>query len=247
MRVFLSWSGETSRLVAETLRDWLPNVIQALDPWMSSEDVDKGARWAAEIAEGLNSIKAGIICLTSENLKAAWINFEAGALSRTIEKTLVCPYLIGIDPSDLGGPLVQFQATMANKKDTRRLIETLNTALEGKALNDKQLEKAFETWWPELEDRLQSILENKVPPRQRRSERELLEEILALVRDLVRRDSPLESPKVTRARMLEILGAKPMELDDWVSYRSDNEKRLFQALADLQRAKAHFSDESDSE
>lgn len=43
MKVFISWSGETSKKVALALKAWLPNVIQALDPWMSDKDIEKGA------------------------------------------------------------------------------------------------------------------------------------------------------------------------------------------------------------
>jgi hypothetical protein len=37
MKVFLNWSGETSTHVAIALHDWLLNVIQAIERWMTSE------------------------------------------------------------------------------------------------------------------------------------------------------------------------------------------------------------------
>lgn len=44
MKVFLSWSGERSRLVATALHEWLPQVINAVEPFISS-NIDAGARW----------------------------------------------------------------------------------------------------------------------------------------------------------------------------------------------------------
>lgn len=42
MRVFISWSGETSHKVALALHGWLPKVVQALNPWVSTEDMIYG-------------------------------------------------------------------------------------------------------------------------------------------------------------------------------------------------------------
>ena len=81
MRIFISRSGTKSLGVAIALHSWFPFVINALRPWMSSEDIDKGQRWGLRLSEQLENTKVGIICLTRENLKAPWILFEAGALT----------------------------------------------------------------------------------------------------------------------------------------------------------------------
>lgn len=93
MKIFISWSGSMSQAIAEALHDWLPRVIQAVQPWLSSTNIDKGARWSDDIAAQLEETKFGLICLTRENLEAPWILFEAGALSKTLDRTYVCPYL----------------------------------------------------------------------------------------------------------------------------------------------------------
>lgn len=187
MKIFLSWSGQRSQAVAAALRDWIPNVIQSAEPWMSAQDIDKGVRWGSEIASRLNECSVGIICLTSDNLKAPWILFEAGALSRSInDDNRVCPYLLDIQKSDVEFPLAQFQSTLAQKDETRQLMHTINKAQE-KALSDLVLARQFDKWWLDLEGQLQSI-----PPRAnaaqaaKRSEREILDEILELLRVSVR-------------------------------------------------------------
>ena len=91
MKVFIGWSGAVSRQVAELLRDWLPKVIQVLEPWMSEQDIGKGARWSAEVAHNLQEARVGILCITPENLQSTWIHFEAGALSKVVGESLVCP------------------------------------------------------------------------------------------------------------------------------------------------------------
>ena len=46
MKVFISWSGKTSFEVAKVLKEWIPCVIQDIEPYFSSDDIDKGARWS---------------------------------------------------------------------------------------------------------------------------------------------------------------------------------------------------------
>lgn len=59
MKVFMSWSGQRSKAVAELLAWWTRCVIQASRPWISTEDVDRGALWFTTITEGLAETAVG--------------------------------------------------------------------------------------------------------------------------------------------------------------------------------------------
>lgn len=183
MDIFISWSGKKSKFIAETLKEWLPKVIQQLYPWVSSSDVAKGARWQLEIAQRLESINFGIICLTPENINEPWILFESGALSKTIGNSHVCPVLFELSPADISGPLSQFQLTKLNNNDVYDLIKSINKLLEDQALPKKQLKETYEKWWPDLEARLKETSQNKANEYPKRTDRELIEEILFLSRE----------------------------------------------------------------
>lgn len=192
MKVFISWSGQRSAAVADGLRYWLPKVIQALEPWMSADDIEKGTRWRSGIASELEQSSVGIICLTRENLDSTWIHFEAGALSKQQEKTYVCTFLFDIEPTDVREPLAQFQATKAQKDDVRKLVFTINGTLGDSKLPESELSESFDVWWPKLDERLKtiprSISESAEPIRK---DREILEEILGLVRAQARESRDL--------------------------------------------------------
>lgn len=182
MVVFLSWSGPTSNAVARTLKAWLENVIQALKPWVSEEDIEKGRRWGPEIAAQLDAAMVGIVCITPDNQGAPWLNFEAGAISKAVPEARVWTFLHRIKRSDVVGPLAQFQSTIEEKEDVRRLLGSINKALGDRALSEQQLAFAFDRMWPDLEAALKGIgvIGEKSPER---DEREMLAELLDLVRE----------------------------------------------------------------
>ncbi|MDQ6910973.1 MAG: toll/interleukin-1 receptor domain-containing protein [Actinomycetota bacterium] len=127
MKVFISWSGRRSHEVAEALSGWLKKVIQSAEPWTSSE-MERGVKWLAEISKSLDAHSIGILCVTPGNMKAPWLNFEAGALSKQIgDEVRVIPYLLDFrSPNELQPPLGQFNASLADEQGTFDLVETLN-------------------------------------------------------------------------------------------------------------------------
>lgn len=149
---------------------------------VSSADIDKGARWSSDLAKPLATAKAGIICLTPNNFAAPYILFESGALSKTVDKSFVCTLLIGMEPSDVSGPLADFQATKPTRDDLLHLLTTLNKALGESAVEDAQLQAAFEVFWPKIEGKLGSLPPDGPTDRPHRTERELLEELVDSMR-----------------------------------------------------------------
>jgi hypothetical protein len=188
MKVFISWSGAKSRTVAESLRRWIPDIIQSVEPWMSGADIDAGARWSRNIEQQLSNTNFGILCLTRNNLTAPWILFEAGALAKTIDDTFVCPYLIDLNPTEIPpGPLTQFQAKRANEADTWELILTINKVLKEGALPEEKLKRTFERWWPDLEIILNTLPDEDDTGKAHRTADSMLEEMLELTREISRR------------------------------------------------------------
>jgi len=185
MKVFISWSGEQSRGIANGFTAWLPRVIQAVKPWFSQE-IEKGAKWVNELDKALEGTKFGIVCLTPENLQSPWLHYEAGALSKT-EGARVCTFLHGLSPSDVSPPLSSYQATSADKSEVFRLVHSINERLEevsGDPLPEAILKDVFEDAWPKLERYLEQVeyIVRQAGRQEFRKYRELLEELLELVR-----------------------------------------------------------------
>jgi hypothetical protein len=186
VKVFISWSGETSKGFGQAFRTWLPRVLQSAKPYFTPADTEKGARWANEISKELEQSDICIIILTRENLNSRWIMFEAGAISRTVEQARVCPIVFDIDKTDVEPPLSTFQATSFNKGEIRQLLTTINKAAKDASLSEKDLDAVFEKWWPDLAQEVSAIAAKQPSSRaQIRSEQDLVEENLLLTRGLV--------------------------------------------------------------
>ena len=192
MKVFISWSGKRSKETADFVSSWIRQVIQAAETWVSL-DIEKGTRWNDHINKELEQTKIGIICLNKDNLTSEWILFEAGALSKTSD-AYVCTFLLDINPADIKPPLGQFQHTLFTKEDIKRLIHTINNkivAQKEKTIPEKDLDEVFEIFWPKLEKKLDSIKnQSSEIVNLKRTEREILEELLQIVR--ANHNTPIE-------------------------------------------------------
>jgi hypothetical protein len=242
MKVFISWSGEVSKKAAEAVRNWLPSVLQLVRPYFTPADVDKGTRWSTEIGKELESSEVGLLCITRDNLQSPWVMFEAGALSKSLDKAHVCPLLFGIQNTDLSGPLKQFQTTAFTKEEFQKLITVINGRLGENKLTPKVLDSVFEKWWPELEEAINAILAD-VPNTATdpvRTDRAILEELLELSRltaSTVRKVAPTLSTKAVTELLRGYVALCEKNIDGKSSYEAS-----LQELQGIQRVVLYIAE-----
>lgn len=187
MQVFISWSGSQSQHVAVALRSWLPKVLDSrIKPFVSSQDIDKGDRGLNKIAAELEDSSYGIVVVTPSNQDSPWINFEAGALGKSVSDSRVAPILVGLSDADVKGPLKQFQNSAASDRAAvLSLVRSLNKALPD-PLGDATLEVLFTAHWAEMEAAISAAPDDGELPQQPREIPDLLDEVLTTVRSLQR-------------------------------------------------------------
>jgi len=155
--VFISWSGERSRRIAEELCSWLKCVVQMTKPFVSTKDIDKGSFWFNSINDALSNAAIGIFCITKENKNKPWILFEAGAVSKGLTRNRVCTLLIDLKPNDIHGPLQGFNHTDLNDRDSFwGLIKTINANLDDK-IQEETLLDVFNVYYPRFKKKCESI------------------------------------------------------------------------------------------
>lgn len=211
MKVFISWSGPCSKAVANVLRTYLPRIVQAIEPWMSEADLASGERWQGEIGQRLEESDVGICVLTSDNFQQPWLNFEAGAISKSMKLGRPIPFLFDVKPSDISGPMTQFQARPASKEGLLEVLRDVNALLGERSLAPESLADVFSRFWSSIEGAFDAIRRDptlaSTEPASSRKDRELLEEILGLVRALHSEPGLMAGGASTVAELSAGLGA----------------------------------------
>jgi hypothetical protein len=234
MKIFVSWSGDLSNKIAIILKNWIPNIIQSVEIFVSSEDIEKGIRWNPEIDTQLSSSDFGILCLTKNNLGSQWLIFEAGALSNRFGMSKVCPLLYEIEVSEIAKPLQQFQAATFAKQDFYKLIRSINNSCGDNKLDVTRLEYLFNALWEDFftqitEIKSETIINVKTSENskiQNEAERKDIRERLNLFYH------PAQSAFIVANKFLE----NPNDLDTWQKINSRKTGNEVQETSEFERA-----------
>lgn len=178
MRIFISWSGEQSHIIANALKGWLPYFFPSAQFFLSSEDIRKGLRWLPVISKELKTTNAGIVCLTPDSLNAPWVLYEAGALSKALNGTALYTFLVGLTIADVQGPLEQFNHTIFEKEDVFMLLKSINDTQPTARQEEGRLRTLFERFWEDLEQQIRTAASVKTAPARKRSNEDMLVQLL---------------------------------------------------------------------
>jgi hypothetical protein len=182
--------------------------MNAVAPWMSELDIDKGERWNSVIADVLNNSKVGIFCVTPDNVSRPAILFEAGAISKSVTDARTCVLLEGMQSSDLSWPWAQFQATrLHDQKDMFKMLCDLNRwVVEAgePGLSPEHFQKQLGMWWPQFQAELQAKPAEAAAHVPQRSDKDMLVEILELLRSQKRESASFEmiTAEIQKARVV---------------------------------------------
>jgi len=179
MKVFISWSGQRSRHVAEAIRRWLPSVVHGIDVWISSRDLEPGSNWHRRLFDQLAQTSYGLVIVTAESATAPWVLFEAGAVAKYPEARLI-PLLVEFDRESMPAPLQEFTAERCDREgmwDIVRYVAAQSSTrksrwwkslwgivpLPERQSGEPKLADLFSRQWPDLERELAKLPPELVP------------------------------------------------------------------------------------
>ena len=140
MSVFICWSSEQSKKLAEAVKALLESAVPSLKRGKAvfiSGSIDKGVNWFDSIIGHLKSSKAGMVCLTPENLQSPCISrlepWQWDSLPRKKQEAVAPskPPLLtlvhGVTGAELKGPLSAYQSTSTTPAEMGALVQWLRS------------------------------------------------------------------------------------------------------------------------
>ena len=235
--IFLCWAGEESRKIAKEVKVCLLDIFgPSIDIFFSEQNIAAGHTWNWDLTKELEVRDIGILCLTPNNVDNVYIHFEAGALSKHREKSLVIPLLFQVTYSELKGPLISFQSVPSDNRDKvlENFLKELNSHLnESRQETTERLQRAVDNEWQKVLEVSQKVLASSQNLTSLVIQEDgvdvFKEEVLALTREIHQEITPLKEMHNEISQVSEYLENMDSK---WQDLRSEVD-RVSQSLSIL--------------
>ncbi|MDR3403267.1 MAG: toll/interleukin-1 receptor domain-containing protein [Chthoniobacter sp.] len=147
-QVFLCWSGELSKALAETFCTWLNEVLPQFRPFFSEEHIPKGAKWRHAIEAALGESRMVVAFVTRANIGVSnWMLYEMAAVGSRNDSNCVAVVLAGLTKSDFSNrpedPFTERQC--ASYDEEAEVFQMLNSIAECCKLSENLDERYIAT------------------------------------------------------------------------------------------------------
>lgn len=148
--IFISWSGDLGKGIAEALRDTIL-CVPGLDPWVSSRDIKTGRPWFSELTDFMKGCHHAVVCLTPGGSYKAWVNFETGFVFGKLNQIVTLNF-----GENLTGPLKGIQCLDGFKKED--ILSALQVFVDEK--DYKKIPTWFDPQYSEWDSRVSALLKD---------------------------------------------------------------------------------------
>lgn len=172
MQVYISWSGSVSYKIALRIRDLIRKVTPGLEVWISAEDILDGVRWSSDFTEILEEVTFGIICVDSSNHFSPWMQFELGAIAKSINKYNIRIFLHEVERSKLTEPFSLFPPFSLDKSEFKNLFDDFSAIFPKARIPRYEMIDRLNKNWVSFENDMGDIdLKSKEPAEGEEEER----------------------------------------------------------------------------
>jgi len=155
MNIFFSYSGARSKEVAEAFAAFVQFIFRDINALGINTDIAKGDSWRNLLQDSASQAELAIVFVTSENIEKPWLNYEMGFLIEKLK--YVIPLLVDLKPSDLKGPLSQFQACTVSKDEIYKLVKQIHKLGYKKKIETSLLNELFNKHWPVFLEKIKRL------------------------------------------------------------------------------------------
>lgn len=157
IKVFLSWSNDLTRFVAEQFYQRLRTVLGGkAEPFLSSHMVG-GDRSFNKMLDALRISDYGLVFLSRDELNPPWVVFEAGAVECNRKCSTVIPVTVGFSPGQTEPPLRPLRQAVSifDENSIRQIFSVICQKAKGDSV---QVEDGFSEWFSALKQGTQKLL-----------------------------------------------------------------------------------------